>query len=82
MSKLANFPSANPPAQSKPEQYLQHIVKESDFNDLLTYSAKQDLFSLRSKLEESLRSFGTVRNPLVDLCRARLSQLRSFLALA
>ena len=56
------------------------IARESDFEDLLTYSAPQELFSLRGKLESVVRAFKEARSPITDLCRTRLSQLRGHLA--
>lgn len=56
------------------------IAKESDWVDVLRYSAQDKLFQLRKQLEEFIRSAGDVRTPQVDLARMRLHQIRRYLA--
>lgn len=55
---------------------VQQISRDSDFNDLLTYSTPEKLFSVQRQLERVVHSFNEcVRTPLTDLFRVRLATL-------
>lgn len=66
--------------QTDMQKIVNLIAKETDFNDFLVYAEHQELFSLRGSLEKIVRKLGDIRAPSIDLCRERLSQLRSYLA--
>ncbi|VTU42016.1 MULTISPECIES: hypothetical protein [unclassified Variovorax] len=76
---IAKFPFANNNAR-QPEPFLKEIAKEGDFFDKLRLSSRRELFTLRTNLENKVREFGDVRNPLLDMCRMRLTQLRAHLS--
>lgn len=76
----ATFPTANSNVQNTLDTAtIQTVSKESDFFDLLTYASQRELANVKSKLEEAVRTFSNTRNPLVDLCRLRLNQIRNHL---
>lgn len=55
------------------------ISRESDFVDLLKYSATGFLFKVLAELKSICAGFGEVRSPSTDLYRQRLAQLRKHL---
>lgn len=73
-----NTTAAQSKAQSSANalDFLTTISNETDFFDTVTYAKKSDLFLLKSQLESTVRSFGSRRDQLLDLCRTRLTQLR------
>lgn len=58
------------------------IARESDFQDLVTYTSRATQFSVLSKLRELVKGFGETRSPALDLYRQRLTQLRQHLGQA
>jgi len=56
------------------------IARESDFEDLVTFTSRATQFSVLSKLKDMVKGFGERRSPAMDLYRQRLSQLRQHLS--
>lgn len=52
------------------------IARESDFQDMLTFSTPAFLEKAKVELQKLCSSFGEVRSPAHDLYRQRLSQMR------
>jgi hypothetical protein len=71
----ATFPNAN----TIDTTTIKAVAKEGDFFDTLSYATQRELNNLKAQLEDVVRAFRNTRNPLADLCRMRLNQLRSHL---
>jgi len=56
------------------------IARERDFEDLVSYTSRATQFGVLSTLKQTVKGFGELRSPAMDLYRQRLSQLRQHLS--